>query len=212
MTTIGWLCILVGSILIRQAAKGRSAETGEDLRDYFIAFVSADWDEVSRIAHRPASPILDSETIIRDGEPGNDTWAGDVPGSHERGTALINEMVRLGESAKGYKWGGVGPTYYDCSGIMWVALKNLKLYNGPRFTTDSWANDAKDIADRVDTPRVGDVVVWDRSGGQSGHMGVVTGADKFYSARSSHSVPQIGTATISSVSKTAISTEYWRLK
>jgi len=92
---------------------------------------------------------------------------------------LLQEAVRLGNAAKGYSFGAVGPDYYDCSGLIWKAAKNLGIYKGLRFTTHTADAVFPKFATTVSTRQAGDIVVWPGK-----HMGIVSGADTYYSARS----------------------------
>jgi cell wall-associated NlpC family hydrolase len=78
--------------------------------------------------------------------------------------------------------GATGPSAYDCSGIVWRAMKNLNMYSGPRFTTATFEIQCSEFITRVDTPAVNDVVLW-----RSGHMGVYSGNGQVYAAKSSRS-------------------------
>jgi hypothetical protein len=208
--TIAWLFIVIGGILIRQVAVGRAEQTPQDVRDMFFGLITGNWDEVKEAFDRTGTTVQESveDSGQRIGE-GIGTATGGVLSSTADGLGLIKEMRRLGDSAKGYRWGATGPTYYDCSGLVWRALKNLKIYNGARFTTLTWPFAAIKFCTKIDSPEVGAVVVWQRAAGQ-GHMGVVTGPNTFYAAQSSKiPQPQIKEAKISGISGKV---SYWRLK
>lgn len=99
---------------------------------------------------------------------------------------LLAEAEKLGKAAHGYRFGSEGADgYYDCSGLVWKAATVLGLYKGARFTTWTITEDHATAAQfrRVATPAVGDIVVWSENAAH-GHMGVVSGPDQFYSARS----------------------------
>jgi len=96
-------------------------------------------------------------------------------------TTILTEALRLGKSAKGYRFGDEGPDYYDCSGLVWRAATNVGVYNGDRFTTYTVGHSTQ--FRRVTDPRVDDIVVWSENSAH-GHMGVISAPDQFYSARS----------------------------
>lgn len=98
-------------------------------------------------------------------------------------TTILAEAKALGATAKGYRLGDEGPDYYDCSGLVYAAAKAVGVYDGFRFTTytiresDQFTRIASVAAD------VDDIVVWSENSAH-GHMGVISGPDQFYSARS----------------------------
>lgn len=101
-------------------------------------------------------------------------------------SALLNKAVSLAKAAGNrYVFGAEGPNAYDCSGLVWAAAKAIGVYKGERFTTYTITHHAADAAQfvRVATPAVGDIVVWDENAAH-GHMGIVSGPDQFFSARS----------------------------
>lgn len=108
-------------------------------------------------------------------------------------TTILEAALKRGKTAKGYLFGAVGPDYYDCSGLIWRATQDAGVYSGDRYTTSTILQTHQ--FNRIITPRIDDIVVWDYSG-VHGHMGVISGPDQFYSARSHDS--GIGYLTISS--------------
>jgi len=171
MSTIGWFLILAAILMLRQVSKGRVMNTGEDLADAFLAIVQGDSQALAGI-------------VTRDGDYNKPDVAAEglAPAKAISGSQLLNAAVSLGSKAKGYRWTATGPDYYDCSGLVWKACKMLG-YGGPRFTT-------ADVKMRkgfypVTEPTTGDIVLWTAGrGGATGHMGIVSGTDQFYSARS----------------------------
>lgn len=174
---VGYLFLVVGFVLARQVAVGRVSEIPGDSRDLFLSFMSNDMAGVKEVFSRR----------------GQNAPAGEL-GSAPAGVAdnaLLNEVMRLGNAANGYRLGSTGPSYFDCSGLVWRAMRNLGIYNGPRFTTSTFATIAnKQGWVQVDTPAVGNIVLW-----PTHHMGVSTGGDGMYSARSKSK--GIGESTIS---------------
>lgn len=168
MSTIGWLLILFGTLFARAAIKGRASHIGGDLSDAFIATVSGDTKGLMEVFARTGDP--DVASAVEDTTP--------TAGSKDS-SALVTAARDLGGKAKGYLWGATGPNYYDCSGLMWAAMKQTGQYTGSRFYTGTFVHLLGSKAVKVDTPKVGDIVLWPLH-----HMGVYTGPDKFYSARS----------------------------
>jgi len=212
MNTLGWLFILAGIVIARQVSKGRVMNLSEDLGDAFIAVVSGDTDGLSGVLARTgesATPTAADVAIanltagVTEGTTsGISAIAGGIGEGFQQlkdgiGNLALAAMI-LGERAKGYRWAATGPDYYDCSGLMWRAAQGIG-YKGARFTT-------ADIRSRkefklVTAGDVNDIVLWPAgSGGITGHMGVITGANKFYSARSVRS--GIGESPINTFRKT----------
>lgn len=96
-------------------------------------------------------------------------------------TTVLDAAKALGATAKGYRFGTDGPDYYDCSGLIFRACQNADVYLGARFTTYSVVRNSQ--FERVTNPRIDDIVVWSENA-VHGHMGVISGPDEFYSARS----------------------------
>lgn len=183
----------MGALLIRQVVVGRSSETPGDLRDLAISFFSADVDGMSEVLTRRGS---------------SDTGSGEVaaaPGVTPTNNALAQKVIELGQAAKGYRWGATGPEYYDCSGLIWKACRELGIYKGSRFTSHNFSRIAGNIWTQVAAPAAGDIVLWTGK-----HMGVSLGGDTMYSARSRSK--GIGESTVSGDnSYFGFDASYWRL-
>lgn len=195
MTTIAWILILGGAILIQRVSKGRALNIPEDMSDAFIALISGDTDGLSGVLARTGDSDKPSEIV----NAANGAVAG-VEASIASHSLAARARAR-GEAAKGYRWAATGPDYYDCSGLIWRACQDIG-YTGARFTTADIR--LRSAFKRVDAPgtsgpgfnaaTVNDIVLWPAgSGGVTGHMGVITGPDKFYSARSPRSGIKDGT-------------------
>jgi cell wall-associated NlpC family hydrolase len=191
MTTLAWLFILAAIVLIRQVSKGRVMNLGEDLSDMFIAVASGDnkglTDVLSRSGEAATSTVAGTNTDSSTGTisyHGKGNPANGAPkGTPATNVAVLRSAVELGEAAKGYRFAATGPDYYDCSGLMWRACQKAG-YTGARFTTATIGLSKKfqrlaDPSLGVSQVTVGDIVVW-----PGHHMGVVSTAGKFYSARS----------------------------
>lgn len=203
MSTIAWMLILAGVVVARQVSKGRVANLAQDLGDAFIATVSGDTAALTAVLKRTGestTPTAAEDAIsnLTAGVTGAITAAGS---SIATGAAsglipakIMTAMIARGEKAKGYRFGATGPDYYDCSGIVWRAFQDGAAYKGPRFTTGSFQGikEVRRIAapnaigPGLTTATTGDYVVWNGGAG-GGHMGIITGPGKFYSAMSEES-------------------------
>ena len=202
MNVLAIVLILIGILVMDLARRGRITHLGDDLPDAFLAFFRQDADAFGEVISRHGDDATASETAWRDiGGSVADTLTDVASKSRTASTGLAAECIKLGSAAKGYKWTATGPDYYDCSGLIWRACTNLGIYSGPRFTT--YTIGALSTFVRVTSPAVNDIVVW-----PTRHMGVVTGPDKFYSARSRRT--GIGYGTISTWARS--SPVYYRPK
>lgn len=202
MNTIAWAFILVSLLIVRQVFRGRIMNIGEDLADAFTAITTGDTDALGAVLTRTGDSNTPSQAAA------TTSTSGDVPAV---ASGLVAATERRGKAAKGYRWAATGPDYYDCSGLMWRACQD-EGYSGGRFSTA----DVPGLSafTRLDNPAAnthdaqargaagpGDIVLWPAgSGGVTGHMGVITGTDTFYSARSVRS--GIGESKISTFRKT----------
>lgn len=221
MNTIAWIFILIGVLVARQIQRGRVMQIPQDLGDAFIAVASGDTDGLGEVLNRrgedaaPTTADLAIYKLTAGVTGGLTTATGSVAealGGAFKDLQGVSDLalaaVILGERAKGYRWASTGPDYYDCSGLMWRACQGIG-YDGSRFSTAT-IRSRKEFK-RIDPPGmqgpgvaaavVNDIVLWPAgSGGITGHMGVITGPDKFYSARSVKS--GIGESKISTFRKT----------
>ena len=187
MSTIGWLFILAGGLLIRQVLKGRASNLPEDLSDAFLAITRGDTTGLTEVFSRTGegnTPFQGDSptgqlTYKGKGNPANAA----TPGTPAANVGILRNAVELGEAAKGYRLTATGPDYYDCSGLVWRACQKVG-FKGIRFTTYTMkvTKGFKQIGDPslgVSQVTLGDIVLWPNH-----HMGVVSGTDQFYSARS----------------------------
>lgn len=192
MNTLGWLFILGAAALIHGVKNGRGIQAFTDLSDLFIKAVAFDNDGVKEVWSRSGDGNVSTTTR----ETASPAAGGSSGGTG--GAALLSEVQRLGKAATGGYSQAVnkrtGPKYYDCSGLVYRALKNLG-YKVPPFSTATFkaANAATVHATVVTAPAAGDIVWW------PGHMGVMTDTKNFYSALSTRS--GIKTAPISVINR-----------
>jgi hypothetical protein len=180
MNTIAYLFVFAAVVMLRAVSKGRAANIGEDLSDAFLALVRGDSKAFREVANRTGDSLQAPESTVS-----ATSGSSGLTGLPTNG-AIGRAAVKRGSQAAGYKWGRTGPDYYDCSGLMWRSCQDAGVYpkgDGNRFTTATIR--VSHFFTKVDgSPAVDDIVVWAPSLGKPGHMGVVTGPDRFYSARS----------------------------
>lgn len=173
MPPFGYALILVGVLLARQVLVGRAAETVEDFKDFTLGFLNGDMGMVKDAFGRRGGGAAG---VV--GSPSYPDYQSGGSGS-AIGVAVMQKAIQLGEKAQGYVWGAVGPNFYDCSGLIWRAMKDTGVYTGYRFTSATFTEVMATQTERVVSPAAGDVVIWPGK-----HMGIATGPDSYYSARS----------------------------
>lgn len=193
----GFLILFVGAFLIRQVAVGRALETPDDARDLLTSLFSGDYKGAKQIAAQRGTNVEGTATVP------DSAVSGSLGSSNSPGAMALAEARKLGSAAKGYRYAGTGPDYYDCSGLVWRALKNLNIWNGPRFSSATWVFIAPGIADKVMSPEVGDIVVWPGE-----HIGIVSGPGEAYSALST----KYGIRDYPIKQTRSGTPEYWRLR
>lgn len=183
MTTLGYVFLLVALLLIRGASKGRSiAQLPGDLWSMLNALIGG--DQVGLSSALGLTGDTQDATTIAAGTPTPATG-----GSSAGGTTLLSECKRIG-NGKPYRLGTTGPNSFDCSGLIFRAMSNLAMYKGVRFTTFTFAVQCRSIVTKTSTAAVGDLIVWH---GVPEHMGIIDGADSFYSALN----PRVGIKSLS---------------
>lgn len=194
MRTFGYVLFFLGILFVRGAIRDRTIqETSDDIAALMLSIVRLDWPAIDKVlaTRGEGTNFVFGEDVPAangDNNAGSDTQSGSTTGAR-----VLAEAVRLGTGKK-YRLGATGPDAYDCSGLVWRAMRNVGAYSGPRFTTATWPVVAVTVkAKKVDTPAVGDIALW------PGHMGIVDGTGTTFAARS----PQygIGTSKIDVTSK-----------
>ncbi len=177
MNTIGYLFLFLGAFLIRGIAKGRVRELPSDIADAFTAAVSGDGESLSGVLARTGEGLsstapVDSDTASTgEGPTGDSLGAGLLASARQRGKgATYSQVARL------------GPKSYDCSGLVYMSMKDNG-YSGGNFWTGNFRQVAKKYITKIpkEQAAVNDIVIW------VGHMGIVSGSDMFYSALSKRS-------------------------
>ena len=213
MTTFGWILILTSVIIVRLAIAGRDVTTlPGDLGDLIIAAVQGRYDDVSEVLARTGASYEAVGGAVTGSEAGRATGgtfgtATGSSGSSSNGLRVLNATVKRG-SGRTYVLGATGPNSYDCSGLVWQAMRDVGVYDGPRFTTHTWHAVARQIgAVKVAEPAVGDIAWW------KGHMGVVDNptARTYFSARSPKYGINSSSIDLTTRSRGATTVEFWRL-
>jgi cell wall-associated NlpC family hydrolase len=205
MNPLALVLIVAGAFAMRQTIVGRASDIPGDLKDSMVALLSGNTSDLKTVMSRRGNS---TGTAVSNGVDGSSANLTAVPSLPQSGNTIIAaECVNLGSKAKGYRLGAEGPDFYDCSGLVWAAMRKIGLYNGPRFTTATFEQVAPRVPMyKVATPTAGDVAIWVAHG----HMGVMLSNTDFYSARSPSA--GIGMAPISAdIQSFGATPDYWRL-
>lgn len=206
--------LLFGVITGLQAVRGRGvSDLPNDLGDIVTGAVTGNYDAVREVLDRRGESFTAAEANYGDATVGSviadgvsvavDAGADASP----NGVKLLRKVEALG-SGKRYVLGSQGPNTYDCSSLVWAAMRDLGMYSGARFTTATWKSVAATLgAKKVTSPAVGDIAWW------PGHMGVVDNPAKgtYFSARSPKWGINSSSIDTTTRSRGASGVEYWRL-
>ena len=184
MITSGYVLVMLGVFFVREGLHGRNfGDALSDLKTLVTALFTFDTSAIGTALSTSAAASTPTAATAFTAAPSS-------AASGAGGTALLTEMHKLAASATGYRLGGTGPAYYDCSGLVWRAMTNLGIYTGSRFVVSSFASALGSKVTVTNAPQVGDVVTW--VNGSRAHMGVVDGQGTFFSALN----PRQGIVTI----------------
>lgn len=173
MPIAGLVLIIVGGFVMKEVIVGRTSSVFSDAKTIGSGIINFDMGSVASTLTNVSATDTASASL----GSGLADAVSEANGT-ATGSSLLNEVQSLGSSAKGYELGATGPSYYDCSGLVWQALRTLGLYDGPRFTTATFDAVAPKFAKRTTSPSAGDIINWP----SKGHMGVYMSTDLFYSA------------------------------
>jgi cell wall-associated NlpC family hydrolase len=191
VSTVAYVFLLVGALIVRQVYKGRVMNIGEDLTDAFIALTTGNTSQLTAVLTRTGDANSAPEATLGANAVGG-TGAVAAAIAVGQASGIVAAAKKRGSAAKGYRWAATGPDYYDCSGLMWRASQDCG-FTGARFTTATIqlskqfqqvaapATQGPTVAGR-EAATIGDIIVW-----PGHHMGVITGPNKFYSARNPRS-------------------------
>jgi cell wall-associated NlpC family hydrolase len=193
MDAVAYAMIVAGALLVREVAVGRAANTVDDVRDLFVAALRGDMNALRTVVSRRGKNLA----VV-----GGDVSAGTSTTATGLGATVLAKAHELATRANNtYVYGATGPNAYDCSGLVWRALKDTGIYTGARFTTHTFANVASGrFATRVDQPQPGDIVLW------PDHMGFYIGPNRLYSALDTKDGIIESSLTVSSGTPS-----YWRI-
>lgn len=206
MTTFGYLFLFAAVLLVQRIASGRAKNIPEDTRDFFTAFLNADTAGVGEVLSRRGENVSAAAGGIGVVATEGLSNAAAETSLSLSNSAFAKEVLKLGQNGTGYRWGATGPEYYDCSGLIWRAARNVGAYTGGRFTTSTFHAASSGWVERTNSPKVGDIVLWPGK-----HIGIYAGTDSLYSARSV--AKGIGYSSISGDTDYFNSApEYWRVR
>ncbi len=189
--------MILAGLTVSAVWRGRVMELPTDLGEAFTAAITGDYADLKDVLTRKGDGLIPTPVAVS-----SETATGTASAI---GSTLLSEMKRLAVIADNtYSLGTTGPKSFDCSGLVWRALRNLGTYSGSRFTTATFVLAARSFAKPVNDPRIGDIVLWPRH-----HMGVVSGNDLFYSARNRKS--GIGESRISTFRGAGSTIRYFRI-
>ena len=104
------------------------------------------------------------------------TYSGTVGKGSSTGRAIAN--AALSQLGHRYYWGATGPTYYDCSGLVYWAYNKAGIGIG-RLTAAGYASSGKSVSRASLSP--GDVITFSYGSGVA-HIGIYIGNDHFVHA------------------------------
>lgn len=76
-------------------------------------------------------------------------------------------------SGKPYLMGGLGPRYYDCSGMVYTALKHFGIDIGRNTVAMQNSSGVINLGHHRSKTRQGDLIIYGHGGGDAGHVGII---------------------------------------
>lgn len=208
MESLAFILVAAGIYILRQTFIGRGPEIGTDTVEMLSEVASGNYAGAAEVFKKKAdTPIFGTTSAATGGTTGTTDATGSNTtgtGGTTRGLMLLNKMRALG-NGRPYVWGATGPNSYDCSGLVWRAMKETGIYTGARFTTGSFNMIAGKFASQISGPEPGAVCNWAGT-----HMGVCVSKTRYYSALN-RKLGIIESALSSEIANHGNPT-YWRIK
>ena len=110
------------------------------------------------------------------------------PGNGSTATGVSIANAALSKQGSRYYWGATGPTYFDCSGLVYWAHNQAGIKLG-RTTAAGYANSGKAVA--YSQLQVGDVITFDYGRGVA-HIGIYIGNGQMIHAPHTGDVVKVG--------------------
>lgn len=90
-----------------------------------------------------------------------------------KGIAAVAEFIAELVEGKKYVFGGRNLNGFDCSGFVAYVFAHLFPEQGPRFNTNVAGYMSSDLFEDVETPQVGDLIIFPKTDKYVNHMGIV---------------------------------------
>lgn len=100
----------------------------------------------------------------------------DSAGSGVRSAFLKYAMQHF--TGKPYLMGGLGPTYYDCSGMVYSALKHFGINIGRDTVSMQNSSGVQNLGHKRSAVKQGDLIIYGHGGGDAGHVGIIDNPTK----------------------------------
>lgn len=183
MKPLGYVFLAFAAFLYYEGFKGRQlSDVSTDIADAGRSAITFDFDGIQEVWSREGTLTSPDQPTTGYGTVGEKTGystpnPGDEPAS-ANGLKVLAAAHKRGEVAAGYRLGATGPQYYDCSGLIWRAMQDAKVYTGFRFVTATFRAQCSKIITEVPSPVAGDIIWW------NGHMGIAESSTRMYHAAS----------------------------
>lgn len=100
----------------------------------------------------------------------------DSAGSGVRSAFLKYAMQHF--TGKPYLMGGLGPKYYDCSGMVYSALKHFGINIGRDTVSMQNSSGVQNLGHKRSAVKQGDLIIYGHGGGDAGHVGIIDNPTK----------------------------------